>query len=144
MTGFRRSNFRRSKVFSIRNFEDTSLIRRSKVENNAFKTFDLLKNLLVTSTIMRSKVFKLRMRESYKRSVKTCFFFANPWIRINSKVTHPDLKRFNSYHGSQILIKKNLVCIVIMNPVNFQNILPVFTNPTNLHESLVLWQETNP
>ena len=49
-------------------------------------------------------VDKLRMRESYKRFVNPWIRFTNPWIRIDLKVTNPDLKRFDSYPGSQILI----------------------------------------
>ncbi len=74
----------------------------------------------------------LRMRDSYKRFVKT-------WIRFDSQVTNPDLKRFVSYRGSRILTLKDSFRIVITNPVNFRKIQPVFTNPTNPYQSLVLW-----
>ena len=59
-----------------------------------------------------------------------------PWIRIDSQVTNPDLKRFVSYRGSRILTLEDSFRIVITNPVNFRKIRPVFTNP---YESLVLW-----
>ncbi len=82
------------------------------------------------------------MRDSYKRFIKTWIRFANPWIRIDSQVTNPDLKRFVSYRGSQILTLKDSFRIVITNPVNFRKIRPVFTNPTNPYESLRIL--TNP
>ncbi len=81
------------------------------------------------------------MQESYKRFLKTWIRFTNPWIRIDSKVTNPDLKRFDLYRGSRILILKDSVCIVFTNPVNFEKIWPLFTNPD---KSLVLWHEPNP
>ena len=51
-------------------------------------------------------------------------------IRFVSWITNPDLKRFVSIRLSRIqsIFKDS----------------PVFTNPTNPYESLVLWHETNP
>jgi hypothetical protein len=40
------------------------MIRRLKVENNAFITFDLLKKLIATTLIVRSKVSKALLRLS--------------------------------------------------------------------------------
>ena len=60
--------------------------------------------------------------------------------------TNPDFKKvrfvpyetnpgFVSYRGSGIRTWKDSFCIVHTNPANFQKIRPVFTNPTNPHES---------
>jgi UDP-galactopyranose mutase len=54
--------------------------------------------------------FILRLRDSYKRFVKT-------WIRTVSWITNPDFKRFVSYRGSRILTLKDSL---VTNPVNFQ------------------------
>jgi hypothetical protein len=75
---------------------------------------------------------QLRMRESYKRFIKT-------WISIDSKVTNPDLKRFDSYRRSQIQISKGLYRIVDHKSSQFSKGSTNPTNPTNLHKSLVLY-----
>jgi hypothetical protein len=60
--------------------------------------------------------------------------------------TNPDFKKvrfvpydtnpgFVSYRGSRIRTWKDSYRIVPTNPANFQKIRPVFTNPTNPHES---------
>ncbi len=62
------------------------------------------------------------MRESYKIFVKTSIRFANPWIRIDSQVTNPDLKRFDSYRWSRILTWKYSFQIVDHESSHFQKI----------------------
>jgi hypothetical protein len=47
--------------------------------------------------------YLLRMRESYKRFVKTWIGFANPWIRIILWSRILTLKRFHSCLTKQIL-----------------------------------------
>jgi hypothetical protein len=80
----------------------------------------------------------VRLRDSYKRFVKTWIRFANPWIRTVSWITNPDFKRFVSYRGSRILTLKDSFRIVSHKSSQFSKIHPFFTNPTNPYESLVL------
>jgi hypothetical protein len=78
-----------------------------------------------------SQVKILRMRELYKRFVKTWIRFSNPWICIVSWSRILTPKRFDScltkwildlfsYRGSQILTLKDFFESLITNPVNFQ------------------------
>ncbi len=91
--------------------------------------------------------FFVRLRDSYKRFVKTWIRFANPWIRTVSWIMNPDLKRFVSYRGSRILTLKDSFQIVSHESSQFSKIRPflriqrILTNPqyyrfTNPYESL--------
>jgi hypothetical protein len=73
----------------------------------------------------------VRMRESYKRFVKTWIRFANPWIRF--VITNPDSKKvyfvpyktnpgFVSYRGSRILTLKDSFRIVNHESSQFSKI----------------------
>ncbi len=89
-------------------------------------------------------IFFLRLRDSYKRFVKTWIRFANPWIRTVSWITNPDFKRFVSYRGSRILTLKDSFWIVSHESSQFSKIRPFlrFANP-NLKDSyrgFVLWK----
>jgi hypothetical protein len=77
------------------------------------------------------KAFVIRMRESYKRFVKTWIRFANPWIRFVSWSRILTPKRFDSCLMIRILdsyrivdheswLKKICFESLITNPVNFQ------------------------
>ncbi len=50
------------------------------------------------ATILIEKL--IRMRESYKRFVKTWIRFANPWIRMDSQTTNPDSFRIVGHESS--------------------------------------------
>ncbi len=69
------------------------------------------------------------MQESYKRFVKT-------WIRFDLWTTNPDLKRFVLVYRPRIRISKGLYRIVDHKSSQFSK---GSTNPTNPHESLVLY-----
>ncbi len=66
------SNFgcnRREEILTIIRFEDKNILQR------------------ITGVLLRTVIpnyYFLRMRDSYKRLVKTWIRFANPWIRIDS------------------------------------------------------------
>ena len=60
-------------------------------------------------------VYLLRLRDSYKRFIKT-------WIRTVSWITNPDFKRFVSYRGSRILTLKDSFRIVSHESSQFSKI----------------------
>ncbi len=63
--------------------------------------------------------FIVRLRDSYKRYVKTWIRFANPWIRTVLWITNPDFKRFVSFRDWRIRIR---FVSWITNPSCFQKI----------------------
>ncbi len=77
----------------------------------------------------------VRMRESYKRFVKTWIRFANPWIRFVSWSRILTSKRFVLYRGSWILTLKDSFRIVNHESSQFSKIrlflriLQILTNP---------------
>ncbi len=88
------------------------------------------------------KVDYVRLRDSYKRFVKTWICFANPWISTVSWITNPDFKRFVSYRESRIqsIFKRFVSRIHFADSFRdaFSKDSTNLTNPTNPHESLVL------
>ena len=91
--------------------------------------------LFLAISINNKHVEKLRLRDSYKRVVKTWIHFANPWIGTVSWITNPDFKRFVSYRGSRILTLKDSFRIVSHESSQFSKIHPflriqrILTNP---------------
>ena len=83
--------------------------------------------------------FWLRLRESYKRFLKTMDLFHNVVTNPNSKkvraVSYEMNPGFVLYHGSQIWTYNDLFQIVNHKSSQFSKIPPVFTNPANPHES---------
>ncbi len=80
-------------------------------------------------------VVDLRLRDSYKRFVKTWIRFANPWICTVSWITNPDFKRFVSYRESRIQSIFKRFVLRIRFVTHFQKIrrirriLQILTNP---------------
>jgi hypothetical protein len=84
-----------------------------------------------------SFVPKVRMRESYKRFVKTWIHFGN--IHFDLWTTNLDVKRFVLVCGPQIQISKGSYRIVDHESSQFSKGSTNPINPMNPHESLVLY-----